>query len=206
MSSVNTTKRPRPHQPCPPTPIVVLASGQGTLLQAIAAGAGSAYTVTGVVCDRECPAADWARNRGFDVAVVPYTHGCDRSAWNNLLADAVAAGQPSIVVSAGFMKIVGPEFIARFPGRIINTHPALLPSFPGAHAVADALSHGVKVTGCTVHEIDEGVDTGRIVAQQAVEVRPGDTEDSLHERIKQQERALIVRVLSAADPLNPDTV
>lgn len=94
------------------------------------------------------------------------------------------------------MKILGAPFLQRFPGKIINTHPALLPAFPGAHAVRDALAYGVKVTGATVHIVDEGVDTGPIIAQVPVSVFPDDTEATLHERIKQQERTLIVSVLS----------
>jgi phosphoribosylglycinamide formyltransferase 1 len=110
----------------------------------------------------------------------------DRSDWDRALTEAVAAHCPDLVVSAGFMKIVGPAFLERFGGRLINTHPALLPSFPGAHGVADALAHGVKITGCTVHFVDDGVDTGPIIAQGAVEVREEDHADggaALHERI-----------------------
>ena len=103
---------------------------------------------------------------------------------------------PAEVVSAGFMRILGPDFISRFPQRIINTHPALLPSFPGAHGVRDALAYGVKVTGSTIHLVDEGVDTGPIIAQQPVLVEPDDTEDTLHERIRQVERRLLVDVLT----------
>jgi phosphoribosylglycinamide formyltransferase-1 len=94
------------------------------------------------------------------------------------------------------MRILGPDFVAAFPARIINTHPALLPAFPGAHGVRDALSYGVKVTGCTVHVVDEGVDTGPIIAQRAIEVLPDDTEESLHERIKAVERDLLVQTLT----------
>ena len=95
------------------------------------------------------------------------------------------------------MKILGPQFLSRFPGRVVNTHPALLPSFPGAHAVPEALAYGVKVTGTTVHLVDSGVDTGPILAQQVVEVLDGDTEETLHERIKVVERRLLVDVLEA---------
>jgi formyltetrahydrofolate-dependent phosphoribosylglycinamide formyltransferase len=119
----------------------------------------------------------------------------DRESWDVALADAVAAYRPDLVVSAGFRKILGPAFLAAFGGRILNTHPALLPSFPGAHPVADALNHGVKVTGATVHLVDEGVDTGPIVAQHAVDVEPGDTVETLHERIKVAERRMLVEVV-----------
>ncbi len=114
------------------------------------------------------------------------------------LTEAVAAYEPDLVVSAGFMKILGKEFLARFGGRVVNTHPALLPSFPGAHGVRDALAYGVKVTGCTVHLVDDGVDTGPIIAQGVVEVVEDDSaegEAALHERIKDVERTLLVEVV-----------
>src|SRR5665647_1396231 len=108
---------------------------------------------------------------------------------------ATAWASPALVVSAGFMRILGPGFLDRFGGRVINTHPALLPAFPGAHAVRDALAHGVKVTGCTVHVVDAGVDTGPIIAQRAVRVSDDDDEARLHERIKDVERNLLVEVV-----------
>ncbi len=120
----------------------------------------------------------------------------DREAWDAAITDATAAHEPDWVVSAGFMKILGPQFLSRFPGRVINTHPALLPSFPGAHAVAEALAYGVKVTGCSVHLVDAGTDTGPILAQQAVPVLDDDDEATLHERIKVVERRLLVDVLA----------
>ena len=104
----------------------------------------------------------------------------DRAAWDAAMTAQVAAYDPELVVGAGFMKILGPVFLARFGGRVVNTHPALLPSFPGAHGVRDAMAYGVRVTGCTCHLVDAGVDTGPIIAQRAVEVRDDDTEDSLH--------------------------
>lgn len=121
----------------------------------------------------------------------------DREAWNVALTEAVDAHKPDLVVLAGFMKILGPAFMERFGGRLINTHPALLPSFPGAHGVRDALAYGVKVTGCTVHLVDAGVDTGPILAQEAVDVEPGDDEDTLQERIKVVERRLLAEVIAA---------
>ncbi len=121
----------------------------------------------------------------------------DRAAWDAALTDAVAAHDPDLVVSAGFMKVLGPAFLARFGGRTINTHPALLPAFPGAHGVADALAHGVKVTGATVHLVDAGVDTGPVLAQQAVVVDPDDTQETLHERIKIVERRMLVETVAA---------
>lgn len=179
-----------------PNNIVVLVSGSGTLLQAVLDAQDDSFTVTLVVADKPCPALDRARAAGVDTRVVEMT--ADRDSWNATLADAVGEGNPDLIVSAGFMKILGAAFLARFGGRIINTHPALLPSFPGAHGVRDALAYGVKVTGSTVHFVDEGVDTGPVIAQEAVQVAPDDTEDSLHERIKQVERKLIVSVLRRA--------
>ncbi|MGB8940784.1 MAG: phosphoribosylglycinamide formyltransferase, partial [Streptomyces sp.] len=118
-----------------------------------------------------------------------------RDEWDAALAGATAAYEPDLVVSAGFMKIVGKRFLARFGGRFVNTHPALLPSFPGAHGVRDALAYGAKVTGCTVHFVDDGVDTGPIIAQGVVPVGDEDDESALHERIKEVERRLLVDVV-----------
>ncbi len=179
-----------------PINIVVLVSGSGTLLQSILDHQDEHYRVSLVVADVQCPALERAEAAGVATKVVAL--GDDRAAWNEQLADAAGDAAPDLVVSAGFMKILGAGFLGRFGERIINTHPALLPAFPGAHAVRDALAHGVKVTGSTVHVIDAGVDTGPIIAQQAVTVEPGDTEGSLHERIKQVERQLIVSVLRSA--------
>ena len=122
------------------------------------------------------------------------TDHADRAAWDGALRDAVAAHEPDLVVSAGFMKLLGPAFLEAFGNRVINTHPALLPAFPGMHAVADALEAGVKVTGSTVHFVDTGVDTGPIIAQEPVVVDPDDDESSLHERIKVVEREMLVGV------------
>lgn len=119
----------------------------------------------------------------------------DRDAWDAALAEATAAHAPDLVVSAGFMKIVGKQFLAAFGGRLVNTHPALLPAFPGAHGVRDALAYGARVTGCTVHFVDDGVDTGPIIAQGVVEIREQDDESALHERIKEVERKLLVDVV-----------
>ncbi|MBB2501054.1 phosphoribosylglycinamide formyltransferase [Amycolatopsis echigonensis] len=184
-----------------PTPvkIVVLASGSGTLLQAVLDAAGQPgfpATVVAVGADRTgieaLARAERADVPSFTVRVADHP---DRAAWDRALAEAVAAYQPDLVVSAGFMKILGPEFLSRFAGRVINTHPALLPSFPGMHAVADALAAGVRVTGSTVHFVDAGVDTGPVIAQEAVPVETDDTEDVLHERIKAVERRLLVETI-----------
>lgn len=136
-----------------------------------------------------------AERAGVPHFVVKLRDHADRAAWDVALTEAVASFEPDLVVSAGFMKIIGERFLARFGGRMINTHPALLPAFPGAHGVRDALDYGVHVTGSTVHLVDAGVDTGPILAQEAVVVEPGDTEETLHERIKVVERRLLVETV-----------
>lgn len=176
--------------------IVVLASGSGTLLQALLdSPIGGCVVAVGSDTPDAGALSRAARARIPSFAIEPGAFG-SRAEWDDALLDAVRAFEPDWVVSAGFMRILAPGFVAAFPGRILNTHPALLPSFPGAHGVRDALHHGVKVTGCTVHVVDDGVDTGPIVAQRAVEVLPGDTVDTLHERIKAAERELLVRTLT----------
>ncbi|GAB3295456.1 phosphoribosylglycinamide formyltransferase [Parasphingorhabdus pacifica] len=119
----------------------------------------------------------------------------DRADWDRALADSCAEYEPDLVISAGFMKLVGEHFLARFGGRYLNSHPTLLPAFPGMHGVRDALEHGVRITGCTLFVVDAGVDTGPILAQEAVEVLPSDDEPVLHERIKAVERRLLVNTL-----------
>ena len=179
---------------------MVLASGSGTLLQSVleaAAVDGYPAQVVGVVVDRDCAAEGRAASGGVPSRRVALGDYPGRAAWDNALTEAVAAFEPDLVVSAGFMKILGPAFLDRFDARVINTHPALLPSFPGAHAVRDALAYGVKVTGSTVHLVDAGVDTGPVLAQEAVPVLEEDDEDSLHERIKIVERRLLVDVIAA---------
>ena len=184
-----------------PTPVkvVVLASGSGTLMQALLdATARSGYPAKIVAAGTDRAGAEAlarAERAGVPHFTVRLTDHPDRAAWDKALTEAVAAYQPDLVVSAGFMKILGPAFLARFEGRVINTHPALLPSFPGMHAVADALDMGVKVTGSTVHFVDAGVDTGPIIAQEAVVVETDDDESRLHERIKTVERRLLVEVV-----------
>lgn len=195
MGAVTTTSLPDAHA-SHQNDVVVLVSGSGTLLQAILDHQDETYRVVKVIADKDCPALTRAEEAGIDKQVVALAD--DRDAWNVDLADAVAAADPDLVVSAGFMKILGAGFLDRYAGRTINTHPALLPSFPGAHAVRDALAYGVKVTGSSVHFVDAGVDTGEIIAQEAVTVHADETEESLHERIKQVERRLIVTVLRSA--------
>lgn len=182
-----------------PLRVVVLASGSGTLLQALVDELDrNTVEIVAVGADLTCEAIAKADRAGIDSFIVPFDADArrDRGAWNRRLLKAVESYSPDLVVSAGFMRILGEEFVAAFEGRIINTHPALLPSFPGAHAVPDALDYGVKVTGTTVHIVDNGVDTGPILAQRAVEVLDSDTVDTLHERIKIVERRLLADVLT----------
>jgi phosphoribosylglycinamide formyltransferase-1 len=133
-----------------------------------------------------------AERAGVPTFVVRLADHADRDGWDAALATAVGDHDPDLVVLAGFMKLVGPAFLARFGGRTVNTHPALSPSFPGTHGPRDALAYGVKVTGCTLFVVDDGVDTGPIVAQRPVDVLDGDDEETLHERIKVVEREMLV--------------
>lgn len=185
--------------PSAPSRLVVLASGTGSLLASLVEAAIGDFParVVAVGTDRLCAALDVAAAASIPSFTVSLADQPDRSAWDVAITDATDAFSPDIVVSAGFMKILGPEFLSRFPGRVLNTHPALLPAFPGAHAVRDALAYGVRLTGCTVHLVDAGTDTGPIVAQQAVPVVDGDDESTLHERIKVIERELLVDVVAA---------
>lgn len=176
--------------------LVVLVSGSGTLLQALLdaiAKGRCAAEVVAVGADRDrIEGLARAERAGIPTFTLPYAKGSDRAAWDRELTELVASHRPDLVVSAGFMKLVGDAFLERFAGRMINTHPALLPSFPGMHGPADALAYGVKVTGATVFTVDHGVDTGTILAQEAVDVLPDDTVETLHERIKVVERRLLV--------------
>jgi phosphoribosylglycinamide formyltransferase 1 len=185
--------------PSAPARLVVLASGTGSLLASLLESAVPPFParVVAVGADRNCRALDIARAAGVPTFTVRVGDHSDRGVWDAAITEAAAAHEPDIVVSAGFMKILGPEFLSRFPGRVVNTHPALLPAFPGARAVSDALAYGVKVTGCSVHLVDAGTDTGPILAQQAVPVLDDDDEATLHERIKVVERRLLVDVLGA---------
>ncbi|CRZ18556.1 phosphoribosylglycinamide formyltransferase [Mycolicibacterium neworleansense] len=177
----------------------MLASGTGSLLASLLAAAVDDYParVVAVGTDRKCAALDIASSAGVASYSVRLGDYSERDAWDAALTAATAEHEPDLVVSAGFMKILGSQFLSRFPGRVVNTHPALLPAFPGAHAVPEALAYGVRVTGCTVHLVDSGMDTGPILAQQAIEVLDDDTEETLHERIKVVERRLLVDVLAA---------
>jgi formyltetrahydrofolate-dependent phosphoribosylglycinamide formyltransferase len=184
-------------RPDVPARVVVLVSGSGTLLQAVLDAADLPVRVVAVGADRSgIEGLARAERAGVPSFTVRLRDHADRAAWDRALTAAVAAHEPDLVVSAGFMKILGPTFLTTFGGRVVNTHPALLPAFPGAHAVADAVAYGVRVTGCTVHLVDAGVDTGPIVAQEAVGVSPGEDVDTLHERIKVVERRLLVDVIA----------
>ncbi len=183
-----------------PMRVVVLVSGSGTLLQALldAADAGELdAAVVAVGADRaDAYGLVRAEKAHIPTFVHPLAKGADRAAWDAELTGLVADYSPDLVVSAGFMKLVGATFLERFGGRMINTHPALLPSFPGMHGVRDALAHGVKVTGATVFSVDAGVDTGQILAQAAVPVLGDDTEQTLHERIKVVERQMLIDTIN----------
>jgi phosphoribosylglycinamide formyltransferase-1 len=150
-------------------------------------------TIVGLISDRPAPALTIAEEFGYSSWLVDYRAFGDRRSWSIALEERIDQCAPDLVVSLGFMRILSSTIVNRFP--IINTHPALLPLFPGAHAVRDALAAGASETGTTVHWVDEGVDTGEVISQISVGIEPGDTEELLHERIKIQERALIVETL-----------
>jgi phosphoribosylaminoimidazolecarboxamide formyltransferase/IMP cyclohydrolase len=172
--------------------IAVAVSGAGSNLRALHAAATRGElggSIVLVVADRTCPALDWASEQGIDTALVP--GGAD-----DALADTLAGARPDLVVLAGYMRIVGPRVLAAYPNRILNTHPSLLPAFPGAHAVADALAHGAKVTGATVHLVDETLDGGPIVLQDAIPVSAGDDAATLHERIRAVEHRILPRAVA----------
>jgi phosphoribosylglycinamide formyltransferase 1 len=185
--------------PSAPARLVVLASGTGSLLASLLEAAVDDYParVVAVGVDRDCRAVEIAGAASLPAFTVRLADHVDRDGWDAALTEAVAAHSPDLIVSAGFMKILGPQFLTRFCGRILNTHPTLLPAFPGAHGVAEALAYGVKITGCTVHLVDAGTDTGPILAQQPIPVLDDDDEETLHERIKVTERRLLVDVVAA---------
>lgn len=179
--------------------LVVLVSGSGTNLQALldaCADPGFGAAVVAVGADRD---GIEGLSRAASCAVPTFVHRVrdhpDRAAWDRALTDSVAAYQPDLVVSAGFLKLVGPAFLGRFGDRYINTHNSLLPAFAGMHGPRDALDYGVKIAGATVFFVDAGVDTGPIIAQVAVPVLDDDTEESLTERIKDAERRQLVDVV-----------
>ena len=176
--------------------IAILASGSGTLAQAII-DAQLDIDIVAVISDKKdakvLERAQKARIETFTIPMLP-----DRTEWDRELETLIAALRPDLVVSAGFMRILSERITKRF--KVINSHPALLPLFPGAHAVRDALAAGATETGTTIHWVDGGVDTGEVIAQERVEIHPGDTEESLHERIKIVERGLIVATIAKLLP------
>ncbi|CAN2214503.1 PurN Folate-dependent phosphoribosylglycinamide formyltransferase PurN [Candidatus Nanopelagicaceae bacterium] len=176
--------------------IVILASGSGTLAQSIF-DAGLEADIVAVISDRkDAPVLDRAHKARIETFTIPMLP--DRSEWDRELETLIAALKPDLVVSAGFMRILSERITSKF--KIINSHPALLPLFPGAHAVRDALASGATETGTTIHWVDAGVDTGEVISQERVEIHPGDTEESLHERIKIVERGLIVATIAKLLP------
>ncbi|WP_371682655.1 phosphoribosylglycinamide formyltransferase [Aeromicrobium sp. A1-2] len=185
-----------PHSQRTPARLVVLVSGGGTNLQALLDAAASpdyGAEIVAVGSDRHgIEGLARAERHGVETFVLPVSSFDDRAAWDVALAEAVTVYEPDLVVLAGFMKLTGPAFLALFGGRTLNTHPALSPAFPGMHGPRDALAYGVKVSGATLFVVDEGVDTGPIVAQVAVPVLDDDDESTLHERIKTSERAMLV--------------
>lgn len=174
----------------------MLVSGSGTNLQALLDAADDpAYgaRVVAVGADRDdIEGLARAERAGIPTFVRKLGHFSTRDHWDRAMADTVAGFEPDLVVLAGFMKLVSEDFLQRFDGRVVNTHPALSPSFPGMHGPAEAIAYGVKVSGCTLFVVDGGVDTGPIVAQAPVSVEDGDTADTLHERIKVAERRMLV--------------
>lgn len=177
--------------------VVVLASGSGSTLQAVVDAAGDPDFLGEVVAAgtdvKGCRAMERAEAAGIPTFAVGLHEYDDRAAWNDAVAAALAEHRPDLVVLAGFMRLLGPAVVGRF--RIVNTHPALLPAFPGAHAVRDALAAGASESGVTVHWVDEGIDTGPVIDQERVPVLPGDDEESLHARIQAVEKPLYVRAI-----------
>jgi phosphoribosylglycinamide formyltransferase-1 len=174
--------------------MVVLISGAGSNMEALAEACDRNEVpgeIVAVVADRECLGLRATEKRGIPTHVLEPSGYDDRAAWSEALRDEVATYRPDLVISAGFMRILAPVFVDAFADRLINLHPALLPAFPGAHAVRDALEAGVRITGSTVHFVDHEVDHGPIILQEAVRVEPLDTEDALHDRIKNVEHRLL---------------
>ena len=188
--------------------VVVLVSGTGTLLQSLIDNLPEQVSIVAVGSDQpDAVALQRAQAVGIPTFAEPLPRSdaqtTMRAAWDTRLTDAVARFDPDLVVCAGFMKLLGQTFLDRFGGRTINSHPALLPSFPGIHGPRAALEYGVKITGATVFMVDAGVDTGRILAQRAVPVLTDDTVESLHERIKVKEREMLVTVVTELAGVRP---
>ena len=177
--------------------LVILASGNGSIAQSIIDAVSSKALdaqVVGLICDKEgAQVLQRAKDAGIQNYLIPLKS--DRKLWDREIINTLEELSPDLVVSAGFMRILSAECVERF--RIVNSHPALLPLFPGAHAVRDALAAGAKETGVTIHWVDSGVDTGEIIAQESVAISASDTEEILHERIKIAERKLYVATLQS---------
>ena len=183
--------------PTRPARLVVLASGSGSTLQAVLDAVADPDFPADVVAAgtdvKDCGAMVRAEARGVPTFAVQLRDFADRAAWNDALGEQIASFEPDLVVLAGFMRVLASSVVGRF--RIVNTHPAYLPAFPGAHAIRDALAAGVDSTGVTVHWVDEGVDTGPVIVQEVVPVHPGDDEDTLRERIQAAEKPLYVNAI-----------
>jgi phosphoribosylglycinamide formyltransferase-1 len=191
--------------------VVVLISGSGSNLLALLQAAKNPLfpaKVLAVGSDKPAPGLDHADLYGVPTFVVEEKHFANRDSWAEKLGENISHLDPDLIILAGFMKVLPKSFVAKFSPRIINIHPALLPNFPGAHAVRDALASGARETGATVHIVDEGVDTGPILAQEAVTVLPADDENSLHERIKLVEHRLLIDTVKflASKQLEPSKV
>lgn len=178
--------------------LVVLISGGGSNLRALLDAQFDAEfpaRIVAVGADNDADGLAHAEEFGIPTFTVPPTSFESRAAWGDELLEQIQVWNPDLVVCAGFMRILPPRVVAALSPQLINTHPALLPAFPGAHAVRDALAAGVAQTGVTVHIVDEGVDTGPVIVQEAVAIEPGDTESELHERIKTIERRLLTQAV-----------
>ena len=191
--------------------VVVLISGSGSNLLALLQATKNPLfpaKVLAVGSDRPAPGLEHADLYGVPTFVVEEKHFANRDSWGEKLGENISHLDPDLIILAGFMKVLPKSFVAKFSPRIINIHPALLPSFPGAHAVRDALASGARETGATVHIVDEGVDTGPILAQEAVTVLPADDENTLHERIKLVEHKLLIDTVKflASKQLEPSKV
>lgn len=182
-----------------PLRVVVLVSGVGSLMESVLTATQDPdypATVVAVGADRPCDALGKAEAAGVPTFLCNFSDYESRADWDIALTETVQRYSPDLVVSAGFMRITGPQMVHTFGGRFINTHPALLPSFMGAHAVEEALEYGVKYTGSSIHLVDEGMDTGPILAQEPVPVMPDDTVETLHDRIKVVERRLLCDLIA----------
>lgn len=177
--------------------IVVLISGSGTNMEALVDACHKGDVpgdVAAVVADRDCLGITLAKRRGIATSVIEPKNFDDRDTWSEALRDRVSSFRPDLVVSAGFMRVLSPAFVDAFEDRLINLHPSLLPAYPGAHAVRDALEAGASETGTTIHFIDHEVDHGPIIRQARVPIEADDDEAALHERIKEAEHALLAEV------------